>query len=493
MQEDGLTEISTSPSPGRQRPSTPPQHGAHSHPIAWWKLLLLAAGPGLVVMLADTDAGSVITAAQSGARYGYQLLWLQVALVPVLYLVQELTVRLGLATGKGHGELIRDRFGATWAWLSASTLVISCIGALVTEFVGLEGVGLLFGIRPWISVALAGAFLIVVSATGAYRQVESVALALGCFELAFVGVAVVSHPSAAAMTRELAQGLGGNAGYWFLVAGNIGAVIMPWMIFYQQSAIIDKGLGPKHLKSARIETAAGAVITQAIMAAVLITAAAALAGAAAKPLDTVPEIARALTPVLGPTWGRVVFSLGMVGAAAVAAIVVSLTAAWGLGEVAGYKRSLAHTPFEAPWFYAVFVVCVVVGGGLVLAKINLVELAVMVEVMNALLLPLVLGMLYLLALKALPDGWRLGKWRARLTGAVVVITSAVGLGAGLFGLLHTAPGARLRQDSAVTARSRATAPRAQPLGARGSEGANRPGTPQMADAPGHPRHGGARP
>ena len=231
LREDGLTETSTRPSQGRQGPNTLSDHGAR--PIAWWKLLLLAAGPGLVVMLADTDAGSVITAAQSGARYGYQLLWLQVALVPVLYLVQELTVRLGLATGKGHGELIRDRFGATWAWLSASTLVISCIGALVTEFVGLEGVGLLFGIRPWVSVALAGAFLIVVSASGAYRQVESVALALGCFELAFVGVAVVSHPSAAAMAHAVAQGLGGNAGYWFLVAGNIGAVIMPWMIFYQ--------------------------------------------------------------------------------------------------------------------------------------------------------------------------------------------------------------------------------------------------------------------
>jgi len=113
---------------------------------AGWRHFLAVAGPGIVVMLADTDAGSIITAAQSGAQWGYQLLLLQLVLVPILYIVQELTVRLGLVTRKGHAELIRVHFGRGWAWLSVATLVLSCVGALLSELSGLAGVGLLMGV-----------------------------------------------------------------------------------------------------------------------------------------------------------------------------------------------------------------------------------------------------------------------------------------------------------------------------------------------------------
>ncbi|EQD80360.1 natural resistance-associated macrophage protein, partial [mine drainage metagenome] len=142
-------------------------------------MLLFVAGPGLVVMLADTDAGSVITAAQSGAQFGYSLLMLQMLLVPILYIVQELTVRLGLATQKGHGELIAQCFGKAWAWLSVGTLMVSCVGALLTEFAGIEGVGRLFGITPWVSISLTILFLVVVVATGSYRRVELIAILIG--------------------------------------------------------------------------------------------------------------------------------------------------------------------------------------------------------------------------------------------------------------------------------------------------------------------------
>src|SRR5512136_2503756 len=113
---------------------------------------LAVTGPGLVVMLADTDAGSVITAAQSGAQWGYRLLLLQVVLIPILFVVQELTVRLGVVTGKGHGELIRDQYGRVWAWVSVGTLAFACIGALLSELSGLAGVGLLFGVPIWLTM-----------------------------------------------------------------------------------------------------------------------------------------------------------------------------------------------------------------------------------------------------------------------------------------------------------------------------------------------------
>ncbi|MDE3099309.1 MAG: divalent metal cation transporter [Verrucomicrobiota bacterium] len=386
-------------------------------------------------MLADTDAGSAIVAAQSGARWGYRLLLLQLLLVPILYVVQELTVRLGLVTRKGHGELIAEHFGKGWAWLSVGTLLVSCVGAMLTEFSGIAGVGQLFGVSPWMSISLTVIFLIAVVATGTYRQVEKVALLIGLFELAFVAVAIVSHPSGTAMLHGMAQMPLGDRQYLFLLASNVGAVIMPWMVFYQQSAVVDKGLDISHLKPARLDTAIGAVVTQVIMAAILIVTASTIG--AKNPhasLDTVQQIANALIPFLGSFWGKVIFALGMLGAAWVATIVVSLTAAWGLGEVTGYRRSLAHHPFEAPWFYAVYVVSLLIGAGVVLSGVNLVKLAVGVNVMNALLLPIVLGFLYLLACKALPETWRLRGWYAWLVGGIVVFTAGLGVYAGIRGI-----------------------------------------------------------
>lgn len=400
-----------------------------------WGVRLAVFGPGLVVMLADTDVGSVITAAQSGAQWGYRLLALQLALVPVLYVVQELTVRLGIFTGKGHGELIRETFGQGWAWVSVAGLAVASMGAIVTEFSGVAGVGELFGVpRAW-SLSLAAAFLLAVVWTGSYRRVERVAIALGLFELVFVWVALRAPVEPAALVHGLTHVPSHARGYWYLVAANIGAVIMPWMVFYQQSAVTDKKLRAADYLYARWDTALGALLTQVVMAAVLVVAAAVLWGTRERaPLDSVGQIALALTPALGETLGRTVFGLGMLGAAMVAAIVVALAAAWGFGEVSGYKHSLEHHPLEAPWFYAIFSAAVI-GGALVVGAVpDLVALSVGVEVMNALMLPLVLGFLVALAVKALPAPHRLRGGYLRLVVAVVTAVSLLGVYGGLSGL-----------------------------------------------------------
>jgi Mn2+/Fe2+ NRAMP family transporter len=395
--------------------------------------LLAVAGPGLVVMFADTDAGSIVTAAQSGAQWGYHLLALQVILIPILYIVQELTLRLGLVTGRGHGELIRAHFGRGWAWVSISTLLLACVGALISEFSGIAGVGALFGIPTWLSVGSVIAFLTYVVWTGTYRRVERIALALGLFELIFAVVAWQSHPHMREIAQEIRTIPLGNSHFLYLAAANVGAVIMPWMVFYQQSAVVDKRLAPHDLKEARIDTAWGAVLTQIVMACVLIAVAATIgAHNSGTHLDSVQQIAGALVPFLGETTGEVFFALGMVGAALVAAIVVSLTAAWGLGELTGYHHSLEKHPREAPWFYGVYTASLLGGGLIVMSGINLVQLSIGVEVMNALLLPIVLGLLYLLALKALPHPYRLHGWYAILVGVVITATALFGLYAGGF-------------------------------------------------------------
>lgn len=404
-----------------------------NHKIRWLSIL----GPGLVVMLADTDAGSLITAAQSGAVWGYRLLLLQLILMPIVYIAQELTVRLGLVTGMGHGELIKKHFGTAWAWLSISTLVISCIGAILSEFSGLAGVGQLFGIPIWETMTGVVLFLVLIAWTGSYRSVERVAIFLGLFELVFLFVAWKAHPSWSDMQQHIAHIPWNNPSYLYLVAGNIGAVIMPWMIFYQQSAILDKGLTVRDLPGARVDTAVGAVITQAIMASVLIVTAATLGKSnPGVPLNTVQQISDALTPHLGFTAGRILFALGMSGAALVATIVVSLTAAWGLGEILGFRRSLQDHPREAPWFYGIYTAILIIGGALISSNtINLANLSVAVEVMNALLLPIVLGFLYLLARRALPAPYRLKGIYAVVIGVLLLVTAAFGLFAGLAGIL----------------------------------------------------------
>ena len=396
--------------------------------------LLAVLGPGLVVMLADTDVGSLVTAAQSGARWGYRLLLLQLVLIPVLYVVQELTVRLGVYTGRGHGELIRDIFGPVWAWISVAGLVVACFGSLLSEFSGVASVGLLFGVPRWMSLGLAVGFLLVVVWTGSYRRVERVAILFGLFEFAFFWVAFAAKPEVADVAAGLAHAPFADADYRFLVAANIGAVIMPWMVFYQQSAIADKGLSPEHYRAARWDTALGAIITQLVMVAVLVAAAATIGQARPDTsLESVGQIVEAFVPFLGATVGRVVFSAGILGAAFVAAIVVSLATAWGLGEVTGYRHSLQRSPRQAPWFYVVYSF-MVVGGALVVAKApSLVTMNVAVEVMNALLLPLVLGFLYALAVRALPAPARLGRIYRWVVLAVVFATSALGVYAGLSG------------------------------------------------------------
>jgi Mn2+/Fe2+ NRAMP family transporter len=394
-------------------------------PYLGWRRFMAVAGPGIVVMLADTDAGSIITAAQSGAEWGYQLLLLQFVLVPILFIVQELTVRLGLVTRKGHAELIRDHFGKGWAWLSVASLVLSCVGALLSELSGLAGIGLLMGVPTPVTMSLIVVALIVV---------ERIAIVVGAFEFVFLFVAWRAHPELTALASGSVEIAWHEPKYLYLVAANIGAVIMPWMVFYQQSSVVEKGLSLDDLPAARLDTAFGAVVTQTIMAAVLIAAAATLGKATQSgSLDTVQQIAQAITPYLGETTGKLLFGLGLSGAAVVATIVVTLTAARTLSEVLGTKHSLEHEPHEAPWFYGIYTATLIAGALIVVSGVNLVSLSVGVQVMNALLLPIVLGFLYLLA-RRLPKPYRLQGVYAVIIAIVIILTVIFAVYSGLSGL-----------------------------------------------------------
>jgi Mn2+/Fe2+ NRAMP family transporter len=391
----------------------------------WLAVGLLAVwGPGLVVRLADTDVGSLVTAAQSGAGFGYRMVLPQVVLMPILYVVQEITIRLGVVIGKGHGALIRERFGPWWALLSAATLFAAGVGALLTELAGVAGVGDLFGVPDTVTVPVAAAFLIGIALTGSYRRAERIGIACGLAELVFVPAMLLAHPN----VHAIAAGLGHlplrNGSYVLLLAANVGAVIMPWMIFYQQGAVIDKKLQPRHIRAERRDTAVGAVLTQAIMLVMVVTFAATVGrshlGAA---LDTVGQLSDALRPFLGTVGAKVLLGVAMLGAALVAALVASLAGAWGIAEVLGWAHTLNQRPSrQTAKFTITYALAHVLGAVIVLSSIDLVGLVVDVEVMNALLLPIALGFLLVLEAKALPAEHRMhGPYRVLVTTLCLVV------------------------------------------------------------------------
>ena len=395
-----------------------------------WRRLaffIAAMGPGVMVMLADTDAGSIVTAAQSGASWGYKMVLPQLVLMPILFLIQEVTVRLGVVTGRGHGELIRESFGVKWALLSVFTLFISSVGALVTEFSGIAGVSELFGVPKVLSVSFVALLLILLGVTGSYGRVERIGIAIGLFELLFIPAAFWTHPDMTAFASDFTTLPLHNRDFLYLAAANVGAVIMPWMVFYQQGAVIDKNVRTTQLKAARWDTLVGSVVTQLIMIAVVVTAANTAHRAGRHALHEVQQIAAELVPFLGNLGAKLVFGLGLAGAAFVAALVVSVGAAWGLGEVFGWKHSLNHPIREAKWFYGFYVMAHLLGATLVFSGLNLVSLTVDVEVMNAILLPIVLGFLLALEAKALPPKWRMHGLYKYTVWSVAGLVSLFGL------------------------------------------------------------------
>ncbi len=391
-------------------------------PRRFGKLSRMAVwGPGLLVMLADTDAGNIVSAAQAGAQWRYRLLALPLLLIPMLFVVQALSVRLGLSCGQGFGALIRGRLGRGWAWLALAALAVATIGSLATEFDGIAGVGELYGAPRWITVSLAAICLLIVvrgGSYGSYGSIERLAIVIGLFELAFFAVAWAAHPSSSDMALDLGRQRFGEPGYLYLGAALIGATFNPWMIFYQPSALIAKGLGPADHRPALWDTAIGAVLTQLVTAAVLIATAATLGRAASggTGLSSVGEISRALTPFLGHTAGRLVFGVGVVGASLVAAIVCSLALSWGIADIAGPR-------FCRPALLAGIVGSAVV----VVASRDLVGLALATQVLNAVMIPVLVGLLIVLAALVLPLPIRLRGMRLGVVVAVCALVSLAGL------------------------------------------------------------------
>lgn len=393
--------------------------------FAWsWSIL----GPGLLVCLADTDAGCLLVACQSGSRYGYGLLLLQILLIPVLFMAQDLTVRLGVCTGQGHSACIRDHFGPRCCWFATILLLMECVIAMVSEMSGVAATGRLWGMDQASSVLLA-ALIIAGTVVGlSYRQIETIGIVLGAFELTFVLTMLYYHPSLDSIMTDVAARFA-DPEYMKLISANIGAVIMPWMIYFQQSAVVARRLQTsKAMSEERTGTLLGSVLTQLIMIGALVTLAA--AHSINKDLHSVDEIVKAISPAFGEMGSKVLVSLAFLGGSLCAAFVVSLAATWALCEAAESDdavTALEQSPRDAPFFYGSFLSVVLLGALVLLSGVNTVRLNVWVELLDGILMPVAVGFLYLLAISpVLPEVVRVKgmyKWCAGIIFALVAFTS----------------------------------------------------------------------
>ncbi len=356
--------------------------------------LLRVLGPAWIVMLADVDAASVITAAQAGSSFGYAMLLPLILLIPVLYLVQEMTARLAIVTGMGHAELIRARYGMGWASVAVGTMVAIDLLAYVAEFAGIVLGASLLGIPA--PLAVGGAFLLhaAIVLTGSYRRFEIMALVCSLGLFAFVGLAFLARPDPAAVLGGLSPAQPfGRPGYLELVVANVGAVIMPWMLFYQQAATVDKRLGPDDLRAARWETLLGAVASELLMAAIVVAAAAVGGNGPARQIVAGGLALPAGLAALAEAGGGALIAVGMVGAGLLAAVVISLSSAWAWAELFRWPRSLNLSVRQAPAFYALYLVEIVPAAAVALVAQDLVAVVIGAMVLNVVVLAIPLTFL----------------------------------------------------------------------------------------------------
>ncbi|HUH79673.1 MAG TPA: divalent metal cation transporter [Methanoregula sp.] len=359
------------------------------------KIYLLLAGPGLIVMIADNDAGGITTYAATGAKYGYGLIWFLVLLGPVAYFVQEMTVRLGAVTKHGHAEAIFSAFGPFWGWFSLLDLTIVNWLTMVTEFIGMTAALSIFGVRPVITVAIVVLVMLGIVLSGRYWTWEKITMAFCLVNLIYIPAAILVHPSVPDILRNgvIPSFPGGfNGELFFLLMANIGTTIAPWMIFFQQSAVVDKNMKEKDIPWGKFDTVVGAVFTVLVAVFIIIVTGTLLYGM------NIESAAQAAQVMMGThPWVGTLIAIGLFDAGFLGAICIALTNSWAFGEVFGWAHSLNYKVREAFWFYVFYFFGLVTAGAVVLIPgAPLVLITLFVQVVAVTLLPAALVFLIIL-------------------------------------------------------------------------------------------------
>lgn len=407
---------------------------------------LALVGPGLLVMLGDNDAGGVVTYAQTGASYGFSLfIPLLVPLGFIAYLVQEMTIRLGAVTRRGHAEMIWKRYGAFWGAFSLIDLVAANVLTLMTEFIGIRVASAVFGVPYLITIPLAFAFITGILLFLKYHSWERISLFVAALNLVFIPLALCAHPDWSAIGRTFAGSgwvvPGGllSASFLILVSANIGTTIAPWQLFFQQSCVVDKGLLPQDIAASRRDLMLGVIGMVLVAAAIIALAAQYLHGLPNASALGDGDVLAAIGSHVSRA-AMIIFALGLIEAGLIAAIVITASTAWAIGEAFDLPRSINLEPRQALPFYAPAILGTAIAAGvLMLPNVPVGFLNLTVQVIATVFMPA--AMLFLLML--LNDRELLGEHvnsplRNALSIGVMVLLIVCN---GLYGLVTLFPNA----------------------------------------------------
>jgi len=355
-------------------------------------------GPGIIAANAGNDASGIATYSTVGAGYGYTLLWAFLPMTISLIVVQEMCVRMGVITGKGLADLIREQFGVRWTALVMSALLIANTGVIISEFVGIAQASELFGIPRFFAVPLTAGFIWWLVVKGTQKRIERVFLAMSLVFFGYVISAFLAKPDWSIVAVELVEpSFLFDTAYLFTVMALIGTTITPFMQVYVQSSVVEKGMDVEDLSLARADVIVGTIFACLVAAFIVISTAATLHQQGIYEIDSAATAAESLVPVAG-TYAKYLFGIGLFGAAMLAMGVLPLATAYSISEALGFEKGLSRSFREAPIFIGIFTTLIIIGGSVaLLPNIPQIKLLLVTQTINGVLLPFLLVTIVLLS------------------------------------------------------------------------------------------------
>src|SRR5580692_7144322 len=399
-----------------------------------WKTRILlffaVVGPGFITANVDNDAGGIWTYSQAGAQFGHLLLWTMIPVTLALIVIQEMCARMGAVTGKGLSDLIREEFGFRITFFMLIGILITNFGNIVTEFIGIATSLELFGLPRYATVPICGVIVWLIVVKGQYKTVEKVFLAASFLYITYIVAGVLAHPAwkeagkatvtlpAIAKFREQA--------YLFMVIGVVGTTIAPWMQFYLQASIVEKGVTKRQYKASRLDVVTGCVFTDIVAWFIIVACAATLWVHGYRDIKTAADAAQALHPLAGD-YTYILFAVGLFNASLFAASILPLSTAYTVCEGLGFESGVGMKFNEAPVFYWLYTLLIVAGGVLeiLIPEQRLIKIAVWSQVLNGVVLPFVLVFMLLLINKKELMGEYVN---TRLFNVVAWVTTVVMIG-----------------------------------------------------------------
>lgn len=406
-------------------------------------LILAVLGPGFITANVDNDAGGIYTYSQAGAAYGYTLLWTMIPITIALIVVQEMCARMGAVTGKGLSDLIREEFGLRMTFVVLILLVIVNFTNVITEFSGIAGSMGLFHMSKYVSVPASAVLVWFLVVKGDYKKVEKIFLIASVFYIAYIIAGVLSQPNwheALVQTVKLPpKSVWGDKPYVYMTVAVIGTTIAPWMQFYLQSSIVDKGITVRQYKTSRLDVIVGSIFTDVVAWFIIVACAATLFAHGIKDIPDASVAALAMKPLAGD-YAFILFAAGLFNASLFAASILPLSTAYTVCEGLGFESGLDKTFKEAPFFYWFYTLLIGLGAATVLIpNFPMLQIAILSQVLNGVLLPVVMFfMLRLINKHDLMGTYTNRLWFNIIAWSVAIIVTGLSL-VMVWNALHTGP------------------------------------------------------